>query len=82
MGNHCSIFCRAKNSAFSARQARCEAIRFLLTSKYLPGPRTNKMSRRKTPGTVPFALDISTGGKIAFHGAPRSVWFQEQNRDV
>ena len=66
MGNHCSILCRAKNSAFSARQARSEVIRFLLTSKYQPGPPTNKMSRRNTPGTVPFALDISTEAKSRF----------------
>ena len=47
------------------RRAAKQSVFFSPQNSYLVSP-TNKMSRRNTPGTVPFALDISTEAKSRF----------------
>jgi hypothetical protein len=47
------------------RRAVKQSVFFSPQNSYLVSP-TNKMSRRNTPGTVPFALDISTEAKSRF----------------
>jgi hypothetical protein len=51
---------RKKFCLFSARQARCEAIRFLLTSKYLPGPKQESEGNDTT--FIPRFRDRSPAG--------------------
>ena len=59
------------------RRAAKQSVFFSPQNSYLVSP-TNKMSRRNTPGTVPFALDISTEAKSRFMALHEAFGFKSK----
>jgi hypothetical protein len=59
------------------RRAAKQSVFFSPQNSYLVSP-TNKMSRRNTPGTVPFALDISIEAKLRFMALHEAFGFKSK----
>jgi len=59
------------------RRAAKQSVFFSPQNSYLVSP-TNKMSRRNTPGTVPFAVDISTEAKSRFMALHEAFRFKSK----
>src|SRR6476619_5413175 len=75
-GRH--VFCRAKILPSPlVRRAAKQPFFFSPQNSYLVPP-TNKMSRRNTPGTVPFALDISIEAKLRFMALHEAFGFKSK----
>ena len=63
------------------RRAAKQSDFFSPQNTYLVSPTNKNVSTQHTRHRS-LRVGYFHRGKIAFHGAPRSVWFQEQNRDV
>jgi hypothetical protein len=71
------IFAVQKILPSPLRRAAKQSVFFSPQNSYLVSP-TNKMSRRNTPGIVPFALDISTEAKSRFMALHEAFGFKSK----